>query len=276
MSKPILDVIQTVHQLRAPGGCPWDREQTHQSLRTFLIEESSEVLDVLDSLKKDEQVLLPEFQEPLKEELGDLLLQILLHSEIANEKGAFSFSDVAQSLNEKLIRRHPHVFAQTAVKDAEEVLQNWEQIKSKEKEKKKDPSILAGLPKGLPALSRAFKVIEKVSRVGFQWKDISGPLEKLREEIKEFEQEVSKLGTLEEIKKLSSETKIHLEGELGDILFCISNLGFFLGINPEDALRGTQHKFENRFRYVEKMKTPNATLEEMDKLWDKAKALERK
>ncbi len=270
-------VFDTVHRLRAPGGCPWDREQTHLSLRPFLIEEAYEVLDALDATGTGATAAL-------REELGDLLLQILLHSEIASETGEFDFGQVADALNEKLIRRHPHVFAvgEGDLKPAttEAVLQNWEQQKVREKAEKaasaEAVSVLDGTPKGLPALQRTARVIDKVSKVGFQWPDLNGPLAKLDEELRELRAEVA---TLEGAKTgpEADAARARAEGELGDLLFSVCNVARFLKVNPEDALRGTLARFEKRFRHVEDRlraqgRSPkDATLEEMDGYWEEAK-----
>lgn len=267
-------LIATVHRLRAPGGCPWDREQTHQSLRQYLIEEAYEVLDVLDQVDTSDRLKDDRVKSSLREELGDLLLQILLHSEMANEVGAFDVFDVAQALDEKLIRRHPHVFGDVKVDDSSSVIANWEKIKAKEKAEKKDASALDGVPKGMPSLQRAARVIEKVTKVGFQWPDMNGPLDKLQEELDELRVEVQALE-----KKAGDEAlREQVAGELGDLFFSLANVAYLMKISPEDALRGTLMKFESRFKHVEARlraqgKTPEqSTLEEMDKYWDEAKA----
>ncbi len=263
------NVIQTVHRLRAPGGCAWDRAQTHQTLRPYLIEEAYEVLDVLDQVESLEDLKKDKTRLPLIEELGDLLMQVLLHSELASETQAFSIKDVALALNDKLIRRHPHVFGDVVAGDTETAFQTWEKMKAQEKSKKLEASIFDGLPKQLPALQRAARMIEKASKVGFQWKDLNGPLEKIEEEIRELKEAIQ------------SKQKDKIEAELGDALFSICNLAQFVGVTPEDSLRGTMKRFESRFRHVERRlkelgKTPETSnLEEMDRFWDEAKALER-
>ncbi|MBS1960973.1 MAG: nucleoside triphosphate pyrophosphohydrolase [Bdellovibrionales bacterium] len=273
-------VIETVHRLRAPGGCPWDQKQTHQSLRPYLVEESYEVLEVLDQIDSPEKLRDPKIRDALKEEFGDLLMQIALHTEMTREAGAFSFADVARTLDEKLIRRHPHVFGETKVKDAEEVLKNWDAIKKEEKAQTPSgsaaggtsapSSALDGIPKGLPALMRAEKAIDKVTKVGFQWPDVEGPLGKLEEEIRELAAAVR------------SGEKKHIEEEIGDLLFSVCNVAFMTKTKPEDALRAFLAKFERRFRHVEEgfrrdgKKLEGAPLEEMDRYWDEAKAAEKK
>lgn len=276
-SNPGLDrAVETVRALRAEGGCPWDRAQTHQSLRTYLLEETYEVLDALDRLGQ------PGAEEELKDELGDLLLQVLLHSQIADDNGKFNANDVAHNLAEKLVRRHPHVFAADAggkIESAEDVTRQWAAIKAKEK--KKD-SALDGIPAHLPALQRSLKVIEKVSKVGFQWPDLQGPLDKVREELGEFLAEVEKLGlSVNRDTEFSASQHAKLEAELGDLFFTLSNVAYFLRINPEDSLRSMLARFERRFRHVETRgkaagkKLEDMTLAEMDVFWDEAKALEK-
>ena len=237
--------------LRGEGGCPWDREQTHRSLRPYLLEETYEVLDKIDS----------EQWEDLADELGDLLLQIVFHAQIGKEQDAFTIEDVSRRINEKLIRRHPHIFGDAQARTSEEVKHRWEEIKLNEGSK----SVLNGVPAAQPALNRAFRVQEKAAGVGFEWTDIKGVWEKLEEE-------------LEELKTASvSGDKSKIEDEIGDILFSMVNLSRFMGINPEDALRGTIRKFIQRFGYVEsemkkagKVMTQN-NLDVMDEFWNDAK-----
>jgi tetrapyrrole methylase family protein/MazG family protein len=278
-------VIRTVHRLRAPGGCPWDMKQTHQSLRQYLIEEAYEVLDVVDQIGTVEDLKKPQVSGAFREELGDLLMQVLLHAEMASETGAFDFYDVAQSLDEKLIRRHPHVFGDVKVDGEEGVLQNWEKIKAQEKAaKSQSTSCLDGMPKGLPALQKAARVLERVTKVGFQWNDMHGPLGKVEEELAEMKGEVLALEAF--ISKNgkdadASALRKKLEGEIGDLLFTLCNVSYLMKVSPEDALRSTLARFESRFRFVEgklreKGKTPEQSdLKEMDQHWDEAKAIER-
>jgi MazG family protein len=264
-------VIETVHRLRAPGGCPWDQKQTHQSLRPYLIEESYEVLEVLDQIDSVEKLREPKLRDALKEEFGDVLMQIALHAEMAREAGAFSFADVARTLDEKLIRRHPHVFGDATVKDADDVVKKWDAIKATEKAAASglSPSALDGIPKALPALARAEKTIDKVTKVGFQWPDIEGPLGKLEEEIREL------------TAAIRAGEKKAIDEEIGDLLFSVCNVAFMAKTKPEDALRAFLAKFERRFRFVEDSFRKNgkelkgSTLEEMDRYWDQAKKLER-
>lgn len=261
----LLHLIETVHRLRAPGGCPWDRAQTHQSLRQYLIEEAYEVLDVLDRIDSPEKLHEEKIRGAFREELGDLLMQVLLHSEMASETGAFDVYDVAAALDEKLIRRHTHVFGEVKADNAESAFQNWEKEKAKERASKPDSSVLDGVPKGLPALQRAARVIEKVTKVGFQWADLKGPLDKVDEELRELKQEIQK------------GAQGRVEDELGDLFFTLCNVAWMMKINPEDALRGMLERFESRFRYIERKlkeqgKQPDqASLEEMDGYWNEAK-----
>lgn len=237
--------------------CPWDKEQTHESLRQYLLEEVYEVLETLDE----------KHYEELRKEMGDLMLQILFHSRITSENNIFGIEDVIRSLNDKLIRRHPHVFGEVVANNAEQVLKNWEQIKLTETNR---TSVLDGVPRTMPALARAYRVQEKASRVGFDWGHIKDVWPKVYEELKELEEALQK----KDLKKT--------EDELGDVLFSIVNISRFLEVNPEDALRGTIEKFMRRFRFVEQKFTElnrpmkEASLEEMDVFWDEAKKMELK
>lgn len=283
-AEKLLHLIETVHRLRAPGGCPWDRAQTHQSLRTYLIEEAYEVLDVVDQIHSTEDLKKEKVRGAFREELGDLLMQVLLHSEMTSEVGAFDIYDVAETLDEKLVRRHPHVFGEVKADSADSALQNWEKQKAKEKEGKPDASVLDGVPKGLPALQRAARVIEKVTKVGFQWEDMQGPLAKVEEELGELKTEVLELERASKEAKDAPATQALREkvaGELGDLFFTLANVAYLMKISPEDALRTTLSRFEGRFKHVERRlkeqgKTPDqSTLAEMDVFWDEAKKLEK-
>ena len=283
LAEAVQNVVQTVHRLRAPGGCPWDMKQTHQTLRPYVIEEAYEVLDILDRIDSSERLKRePELAASFQEELGDLLMQVLIHSELASETGTLDFASVARALNAKLIHRHPHVFGENAPElkdlDAEGVLQNWEKIKAAEKAKKNtEASVLDGLPRSLPSLQRTSRLIDKVTRVGFQWPDLGGPLAKLKEELAEFEAEVKALSSETLTPDQQADQKKNAQSELGDLLFSVCNVAFLLKLDPEDALRGTLSRFESRFRHVErrlreKGKTPQeSTLEEMDLYWEEAK-----
>ena len=243
-------------RLRAPNGCPWDREQTHRSLRTYLLEETYEVLAALDA----------EDTELLKEELGDLLLQVLFHAQIAVENGDFRLIDSVAYAIEKLVRRHPHVFADVDVASSDEVLLNWEQIKRQEKaeanETKELVSMLSGINKALPALSQAMEVQKRVARVGFDWPEIDPVIDKVSEEIRELRQ---------------APDHDRRSAEMGDLLFSIVNVARRLEIDPESALREASGRFTSRFGAVERHAAANGlqlesmSLEEMDRIWEQAK-----
>ncbi len=241
--------VKIVRRLRRD--CPWDRAQTHQSIRHSLIEEAYEVVESLD--RND----LPE----LKNELGDLLLHIVLHATIAEQEGEFTLADVVDSITEKLIRRHPHVFGKVKARGANQVKVNWEKLKMKEGRK----SILDGVPAGLPALQRATRMQERTGKVGFEWEKLDDVWKKVLEEAEELRV------------ALKGRNRKHKEEELGDYLFALVNYARYIDVDPETALRGTVRKFENRFRFIEDQlrlrgKDPHSsTLEEMDALWNKAK-----
>ncbi len=255
MSKRFNNLLKIMSRLRGKKGCPWDKEQTRESLKPFIIEEAYEVIEAIDEKSP----------EKLKEELGDLLLQVVFHAQLAKEKKEFDMEDILTTLEEKLIRRHPHVFGDVPYEDAKEVLVQWEKIKKEEKANIERESMLDSVPKELPALLRAHRLQDKASRVGFDWKHIDDVFAKVEEEIKEFK------GAVKE--KKADE----IEDELGDIFFALVNVARFLEINPEDALRKTISKFISRFRYIEekakeaKKELSDMTLEEMDKFWEEAK-----
>ncbi len=231
--------------------CPWDREQTHDSIKGATIEETYELIEAIDLKNFDE----------MKSELGDLLLHILFHSVIADENKHFNIDDVIDSIKDKLIRRHPHVFGNVKVNGTEEIVKNWEEIKLSEGR----DSVLEGVPKNLPSLARAYRLQEKASKVGFDWDNKKDVWKKVIEEIEEMHE-------IEE-----SNNKIKLEEELGDVFFALTNYARFLGINPENALRFTNEKFIKRFSYVEKKikesgkKLTESNLQEMDKFWEESK-----
>ena len=249
------ELVKIMAALRSETGCPWDKEQTQDSLKPFLIEEVYEVLEAIDEKKSD----------AVKEELGDLLFQIVFQSRIAEENGAFGMSDVIETIAKKMISRHPHVFGDVACNTPEEVIVNWEE--HKKREGKQRSSILEGVPKELPALLRAHRLQSRASRVGFDWERAEDVLAKLDEEVNEFKEAVK------------GKEKGDIEDELGDILFVIVNISRFIGVNPEDALRKTISKFISRFRYIEMAaadcgrKLSDMSLVEMDALWDEAKRL---
>lgn len=246
-------------RLRSPDGCPWDREQDHNTLKPYLLEEAYEVLDAIDGDNDGE----------LCSELGDVLLQVVFHAQVASETGRFSVDDVCRAITDKLIRRHPHVFADVAVENSGEVLRNWEQIKREEREGNDTPpvSALDGVPRPLPALLRAERIQQRASRVGFDWDQVDGALAKVSEEIDELRQECDNGGTPERINE-----------EFGDLLFALVNVARFMQVAPEDALRGAVDKFDRRFRRVERVfaargtSLREATLEEMDTVWNEIKA----
>ncbi|MDT8862652.1 nucleoside triphosphate pyrophosphohydrolase [Alkalihalobacillus sp. MEB130] len=251
---------EVIATLRGPNGCPWDQKQTHESLKKYFVEEVYEVLEAIDE----------EDDEHLVEELGDVLLQIMLHSQIGEDDGYFSIRDVIATVTEKMIRRHPHVFGEVTVNDADEVVTNWDEIKKQEKGESEHTSILSSIPKGLPALMEATKLQKKAAKVGFDWDDVEPMWTKLKEEMDEFSDEV-KAGNHENMHK-----------ELGDILFVVVNLARFYQIDAEEALQSTNRKFKKRFQYIETSlqaegkKVTDMTLEELDKKWEEAKQLERK
>ncbi len=242
-------LVEIMKRLRKE--CPWDREQTNNSIKAATLEEAYEVVEAIDN--KD-------FKE-LKTELGDLLLHIVFHSTIAEEKGEFTIEDVINSITEKLIRRHPHVFGNVKVNGNEDVMRNWETIKLSEGRN----SVVEGVPKNIPQLYRAFRLQEKVSKIGFDWENKEDVWEKVMEEFNEFK----------EAEKSSNQ--LNIEEEFGDIIFSLVNYARFIGINPENALRKTNNKFVKRFHYIEnKLKTKGKTvidsnLEEMDKYWEESK-----
>ncbi|OGW67537.1 MAG: nucleoside triphosphate pyrophosphohydrolase [Nitrospirae bacterium RIFCSPLOWO2_02_FULL_62_14] len=263
-------------KLRAPDGCPWDRKQTHDSLKPYLLEETYEVLETID--KQDDG--------KLREELGDLLLQILFHAQIAAERQAFSIEDVMQLLADKLVRRHPHVFGPKGggALTPDQVYTNWEQIKKSERQQTgRSESVLDGVPKTLPALLRAFQIQARASRVGFDWpqngEGVHQVMGKVKEEIEELtEAYVARNDQAGDAERSAAQR--HLEDEMGDVLFSLVNLARFLKFNPEDALRRATDRFADRFHFIEAEAArtgrtlDSMTLDEMDALWKKAKARE--
>jgi MazG family protein len=245
-------LVEIMQRLLAPDGCPWDREQTLETLRQYVVEEAHEVVDAIDHGKPDE----------LREELGDLLLQIVFQSELARSQGWFGPDDVVTAICEKLVRRHPHVFGDVKVSGTAEVLQHWEQLKAKEKAGR---GVLDGVPKALPALLRATRVGEKAARVGFDWPDLAGAREKVNEELAELDAAVH------------SEDRARVEAELGDVLFSLVSVARKLDVDPEAALRGTLDRFGQRVRWVEeRVKERGQDLSsldaaELDTLWHEAK-----
>jgi len=254
----LLRLMDVLKQLREPGGCPWDREQTMESLRPFIVEEAYELIEAIDS--GDAKLIA--------EECGDHLLQVVFIARIAEEEGIFDLGDVLDTLVEKLIRRHPHVFGDVVVTDSEGVRKNWEQIKIEERrDKDRDHSILSGVPKSLPALVRAFQIQERAAKVGFDWPagDISPLLAKIDEELEELA-EARKTGDMESIRE-----------EVGDLLFAAVNLGRHLGVDAEFCLQETNEKFTRRFGFIEKTVEKGDrdwseySLDELESLWQRAK-----
>jgi len=248
------DFQQIIARLRAPDGCPWDREQTHLSLRPYLLQESYEVLEALDE----------ESPEHLKEELGDLLLQILLHTQIATEEQDFNMTDVIAAISEKIVRRHPHVFKDVQVDSVDNVLNNWEQIKAEERKSngQERKSMLDGIPNALPALTQADQIQQRAKRVGFDWKTIDPVIAKIHEELKELEE---------------ANRDAERQSEAGDLLFAVVNLIRWLEIDPEMALRETNARFRKRFAYIEEKSAEEGktvdqmSFEALDQLWEDAK-----
>ncbi len=256
-AKPPLDrLIEVMALLRSPGGCPWDREQTHATIRSQLIEETYEVVEAIDAWSETGDVSL------LREELGDLLLHVVFHARLAEERGDFAFQDAAAGIVEKLIRRHPHVFGDVNAADSATVLKNWDQIKKVEKPER--TGALDGVPRHLPALMRAQEVQKKAAKVGFDWPDADGPREKIAEELREIADALA-----------SGESPEKIADEAGDLLFSVVNYLRHLKVDSETALAGATRKFEGRFRGVEaaaaKAGKPLArdshTLEELENLW---------
>ncbi|MCK4368728.1 MAG: nucleoside triphosphate pyrophosphohydrolase [Dehalococcoidales bacterium] len=243
-------LVDIIARLRAPDGCPWDRKQTHASLRENLLEECYEVLEALDEGDAGK----------LRDELGDLLMQIVLHTQIATEAGEFELGDVIEGINAKLIHRHPHVFGSKKVKDAEEVAHNWEVLKKEEREE--GVSMLESVPKSMPALGYAHEIQRRAAWVGFDWEDVDGVIDKLAEEVGEFKQ---------------AETEERKAGEFGDLLFTLANIARRLGIDLEAALRQANQRFYKRFTYMEEvcrqrgLNFGDLSFDEQNALWEEAK-----
>lgn len=279
-------------RLRAPGGCPWDREQTFDSIKRYTLEETYEVLEAIDNRDWAE----------LPGELGDLLLQVLFYSEMAQEERRFSIDDVLDTLSHKLISRHPHVFGDVKAEDAHEVLRNWEAFKIEEKKKRQQDreqgignrgqqtdespntteSLLSGVSTKMPAMLEAQKISSKAAHVGFDWPEIEGLFEKLKEETEELREHIKDLpaGVLKprNSSRISEELRSHIEDEVGDLFFVLVNVARYLSVDPESALRKTNRKFRRRFGWVEEQmqklgkKLEQSNLEEMEALWQQAKA----
>jgi tetrapyrrole methylase family protein/MazG family protein len=249
---PLDELARVVDRLLGPGGCPWDQAQTHESLKKYLLEEAYETLDAIDSGDP----------EKLREELGDLILQPYMHAQMQKRDGGFDIDEVARGITEKLIRRHPHVFGDLSVEDADEVLRNWDRIKSREKGGEPQ-SILAGVPKGMASLLRAHEISKRAVRVGFEWPSLESVFEKLHEEEQELREALAE-GDQEKI-----------ESEIGDLLFTAVNLARWAKVEPEEALRKMLNRFTERFMYMEKAAAgalSSLSAEEWDRLWTEAKA----
>ncbi len=278
MSTQLSQLVTLMSRLRGPDGCPWDREQTHETLKPYLLEESYEALEAIDS------------QDPsaLKEELGDVLLQVIFHAQIAEEHSEFTLEDVATHLSEKLIRRHPHVFEphkEEDVSTANDVANKWETIKRQERQTTiTHPSALDGIPTTAPALQRAYQAQKRASKSGFDWATVAPVLEKLREECQELCTATAKL-TEQQSSNTSPESlkhaQAHVEDEFGDVLFSFVNMARFLKVNPEESLRQATNRFMTRFRYVEHKVEENSqsfdqcSETDLDQWWEEAKTQER-
>jgi len=287
--------VAIMERLRAPGGCPWDREQTFDSIKPYTLEEAYEVLEAIDNRDWDE----------LTGELGDLLLQVLFYSEMAKEQGTFSIDEVLERLSKKLVDRHPHVFGNVKAETSSEVLRNWEALKAEEKktrlaargaeptagEEEKPKSVLAGVSSGIPALLEAFKLSSRAARVGFDWPEIGGLFEKLTEETRELQEELREFpepgpkpggrGVADSGgQKLSEDLRRGLEDEVGDLLFVVVNIARYLSVDPESALKRTNRKFKRRFQWLEEQlwaegRAPqDASIDELENLWQQAKQQE--
>lgn len=283
-----------MERLRAPGGCPWDREQTFDSIKAYTLEEAYEVLEAIDNRDWDE----------LTGELGDLLLQVLFYSEMAKEQGTFTIDEVLERLSKKLVDRHPHVFGDVKAETASDVLRNWEALKAEEKKKRLEAgggksakaeaepkSVLAGVSAGIPALLEAFKLSSRAAHVGFDWPEVGGLFEKLSEETRELQEQLREFphpgprphgrGTAGAGgQKPGEELRTRLEDEVGDLLFVVVNIARYLSLDPESALKRTNRKFKRRFQWMETRlraegKTPqDASMDELENLWQQAKQQE--
>lgn len=254
------DLIDIVEILRSPGGCPWDREQDHKSIRRDFLEETYEVIEAIN--KDDRDLLL--------EELGDVLLQVVFHAQIEREKGAFDLNDVADGICKKMIERHPHVFGDVNAETSEQVLENWDVIKKRTKQQKSQTESMLSVPREFPALMRADKVQKKAAKVGFDWDSVDGAFDKVSEELNELKEAVT-MGVVENANE-----------ELGDLLFSVVNVSRFISVDSEEALTYATDKFIDRFSKVEKMAEEKGIdmketdLAELDKLWDIAKQVSKK
>ena len=282
--------VQIMARLRGPGGCPWDREQTFDSIKRYTVEETYEVLEAIDNRDWDE----------LRGELGDLLLQVLFYSQMAQEEGRFSIDDVLKRLSDKLVHRHPHVFGDVTAETPAEVLRNWEALKAEEKRKrtaadgkKETPpdSVLAGVSSAMPALLEAHKLSSRAAQVGFDWPEVGGLFDKLAEETKELQDELQQLSSPAEPPRkrvagsakpaMPEQLRHRLEEEVGDLFFVLVNIARYLALDSESALKKTNRKFRQRFQWMEEQlrasgrTAQQATMDELESLWQKAKQQER-
>ncbi len=287
--------VSIMARLRAPGGCPWDREQTFDSIKPYTLEEAYEVLEAIDNRDWDE----------LTGELGDLLLQVLFYAEMAKEQGTFSIDDVLDRLSNKLVNRHPHVFGEVKAETSSEVLRNWEALKAEEKKKRlaargeksakeedNERSVLAGISGAIPSLLEAYKLSSRAARVGFDWPNVEGLFDKLSEETSELKQNLKEFpapGPQPHSQgiagsgrpQISEELRARLEDEVGDLFFVLVNIARYLSLDPESALRKTNRKFKKRFQFIEeKLRASSrgpqqASMEELESLWQQAKQQEQ-
>jgi len=287
--------VSIMARLRGPGGCPWDREQTFDSIKPYTLEETYEVLEAIDNRDWDE----------LPGELGDLLLQVLFYAQMAKDQGTFSIDEVLDRLSDKLVDRHPHVFGDVKAETSSEVLRNWEALKSEEKKKRleagggkaakkdeKPESVVAGISAAMPALLEAHKLSSRASRVGFDWPNIQGLFEKLREETEELQEQLKEFpapgpqppgqGVAGSGRpQINEDLRERLEGEVGDLFFVLVNIARYLSLDPESALKKTNRKFKRRFQWMEDHLRPSgrspqdASMEELESLWHRAKVQER-
>jgi len=287
--------VSIMARLRGPGGCPWDREQTFDSIKPYTLEETYEVLEAIDNRDWDE----------LPGELGDLLLQVLFYAQMAKDQGTFSIDEVLDRLSDKLVDRHPHVFGDVKAETSSEVLRNWEALKSEEKKKRleagggkaakkdeKPESVVAGISAAMPALLEAHKLSSRASRVGFDWPNIQGLFEKLREETEELQEQLKEFpapgpqppgqGVAGSGRpQINEDLRERLEGEVGDLFFVLVNIARYLSLDPESALKKTNRKFKRRFQWMEDHLRPSgrspqdASMEELESLWQRAKVQER-
>jgi MazG family protein len=271
------DLVALMSRLRSPEGCPWDREQTYATLAPMLLEEAYEVFEAVEEAREGRP-------ENLREELGDLLFQIVFYAQVARERGEFTIEDVIDAIHSKMVRRHPHVFGDVTVRDNEELLRNWEALKAEEKraagkvDREENVSLLDGVSSKAPALMEAHQLTAKAARVGFDWQAVEDIFDKLHEEIAELRAAIREQ---REAAREAEAEAAHVREEVGDLLFAVTNIARHLGVEPEAALKLTNRKFRRRFRHVEhglraRGRTPDeATLDEMEQLWQEAKSVDK-